>query len=281
MSGARKIAASDGARLSVETHGAGMPIVFSCGYSTTRENFRPLVEPLVAAGHRVVLWDFRGHGESDAPADAGAYSFDQVIDDLGRVLDATVHGEAAVLAGFSFGGALSLHFTLRHPARVRALVLLDTGPGFKNPEAQERWLAQVERIAVNVETKGLESFVGSRAAATAIGRRPELPAAQRAARAIAAMQPHGVAHFGRRVAGPVPACIDELAQIAVPALVVIGAEDEAYLRAADVMAARIPGAAKVVIPGAGHVTTIEEPAAVTAAILGFLRTLPGSPTPGR
>jgi len=265
-----KLAASDGVELGWEAHGTGLPIVFSCGFSTTRENFRPQVAPLVAAGHRVVLWDYRGHGASGAPADPAAYSFDQVLDDLGRVLDAAAPGERCVLAGFSFGGALSLHFALRRPERVRALVLIDTGPGFKNPEAQARWLAQIERIAGNVETKGLGSFVTSRAAATAIGRRPELPAAERAARAIAAMQPHGVAHFGRRVAGPVPACIDELARVAAPALVLIGAEDEAYLRAADVLAARIPHATKVVIPGAGHVTTIEEPEAVTTAILDFL-----------
>jgi pimeloyl-ACP methyl ester carboxylesterase len=272
-----RIAASDGALLCVEAHGAGPPVLFSCGYSTSRENFRPQVEPLAAAGFRVLLWDYRGHGGSDAPEDPNAYSFDQVLDDLGRVIDHFAAGEPVVLAGFSFGGALSLHFALRHPGRVRALVLLDTGPGFKNPEAQERWLAQIERIAQNVETKGLASFVGSRAAATAIGRRPELPAAQRAARAIAAMEPHGVAHFGRRVSGPVPGCIDELARIAQPALVLVGAEDEAYLRAAEVMAARLPNAQKVVIAGAGHVTTIEEPEAVNAALLAFLRGLGVAP----
>lgn len=272
-----KLRASDGIELCVEAHGDGPVILFSCGFSTTRENFRPQVAPLVEAGHRVVLWDYRGHGGSGAPEDPNAYSFDQVIDDLGRVLDAHSPGVSAVLAGFSFGGALSLHFTLRRPDRVRALLLLDTGPGFKNPEAQERWFAQVERTAQNVEQKGLASFVTSRAAATAIGRRPELPDAQRAAAAIAAMRPHGVANFGRRVAGPVPACIDELAEIAVPALVLVGAEDEAYLRAADVMAARLPNAQKVVIPNAGHVTTLEEPTAVNAALLTFLRQLGAGP----
>lgn len=272
-----RVEASDGVQLCVESHGApdAAPILFSCGFSTTRENFRPQVEPLVAAGFRVLLWDYRGHGDSDAPADPAAYSFDQVLDDMGRVLDHFSPAAPVVLAGFSFGGAASLHFALRRPERVRALVLLDTGPGFKNPDAQQKWLAQVERIAVNVETKGLASFVESRAAATAIGRRPELPAAQRAARAIAAMKPHGVANFGRRVSGPVPGCIDELPQVSHPALVVVGEEDEAYLRAADVMAARIPKAQKVVIPRAGHVTTIEEPEAVNEAILGFLRSLPG------
>lgn len=266
-----RIATRDGLQLHVESHGAGPPVVFSCGYSTTRENFRPQVEPLVAAGYRVILWDYRGHGDSDAPDDPDLYSFDLVLDDLARVLD---FAEApAVLAGFSFGGALSLHFALRHPERVRALVLLDTGPGFKNPEAQAGWLAQVERIAQNLETRGLQSFVESRAAATAIGRRPELPAAQHAARAIAKMSARGVANFGRRVSGPIPGCIDELAKISAPALVVVGAEDEAYLRAADVMAARLPNATKVVIPRAGHVVTIEEPEALNAALLEFLKTL--------
>mgnify|MGYP001436888034 CR=1 FL=1 len=50
-----------------------------------------------------------------------------------------------MLAGFSFGGLASLHFALRHPERVRALALLDTGADFKNPDAQERWLAQTEK----------------------------------------------------------------------------------------------------------------------------------------
>ena len=269
-----KIRARDGAQLYVEAQGEGPALVFSCGYSTTRENFRPLVAPLVAAGYRVVLWDYRGHGDSDAPEDPDAYSFDVVLDDLGRVLDwagAAAPNARPVLAGFSFGGALSLHFALRHPERVRALVLLDTGPGFKNPEAQAGWLAQVERIAQNLETRGFESFVTSRAAATAIGRRPELPAAQHAARAIARMSARGVANFGRRVSGPIPGCIDELSRIDLPALVVVGEQDDAYLRAADVMAARMPQAQKVVIPRAGHVVSIEEPEALCEALLDFLK----------
>ena len=266
-----RIRARDGIELYVESHGDGTPILFSCGYSTTRENFRPQVEPLVAAGYRVLLWDYRGHGDSDAPEDPDAYSFELVLDDLGRVLDWAAKGEQAVLAGFSFGGAASLHFTLRHPERVRALVLIDTGPGFKNPDAQAGWLAQIERIATNLETRGIQSFVDSRAAATAIGRRPELPAAQHAARAIAKMSPRGVANFGRRVSGPIPGCIDELSQIAAPALVVVGEEDEAYLRAADVMASRLPKAKKVVIPRAGHVVSIEEPEELNAAIIEFLK----------
>ena len=270
-----KVRASDGIELEVEAHGAGIPVLFSCGYCTTRENFRPQVEPLAAAGARVVLWDYRGHGESDAPEDAAAYSFDRVLDDVGRVLEAVAPRSPAVLAGFSFGGLASLHFALRFPERVRALALLDTGPGFKKAEAQARWLAQIERTAQILEQKGFEGFLASRGSDTAVGRRRDLPAAQRAARALARQRVSGVAQFGRLIAGPAPGCIDELDRIACPALVVVGEHDEAYLRAAEVMAARLPRSRRVVIPGAGHVVTLEEPAALNRVLCDFLGSLEG------
>ena len=158
-----------------------------------------------------MLWDYRGHGRSQAPRDPAAYSMQQVVDDLGRVLDWGAGGTPAVLGGLSFGGLASLHFALREPARVRALLLIDTGPGFKNPEAQARWEAQVERTAGFLEARGCQAFVESKAAATAIGLRPELPAAQAAARAIAAQDPAGLALFARRVAAVAPPVIDQLA----------------------------------------------------------------------
>ncbi len=257
----------------MEACGEGPAIVFSAGYVCARENFRPQVEPLVAAGFRVVLWDYRGHGESDAPEDPEAYSLEHVLGDLGCVLDWAAPGEPAVLAGFSFGGLASLHFALRNPERVRALALIDTGPGFKKAEAQERWMALVERTASILETGGFERFLGGKGAATAIGRDPESPAARAAAAAIARGSAQGVAHFGRRVAGPAPACIDELPRIDAPALVLVGEEDQAYLRAADVLAARLPKARKLEIPGAGHVVTLEAPDAVNRALLHFLAEL--------
>jgi len=271
---ADRVRTRDGLALAVEAHGEGPPILFSCGYATTRENFRPQVAPLVAAGFRVLLWDYRGHGESDAPDDPAAYAMDKVLDDVADVLDALAPGARAVLAGFSFGGLASLHFALREPARVRALALLDTGPGFKNPEAQARWLAQTEKTAAILHERGFDGFLASRGADTAVGRRRELPAAQAAAAAIARQSVAGVAWFGRRISGLAPGCIDELPAIQVPALVVVGEEDEAFRRAADVMAARLPKATQVVIPGAGHVVTIEEPEAVNRALLEFLRGLP-------
>jgi len=271
--GGRRIATRDGLEVYAEAHGEGVPLVLSCALCTTHENWRAQVEPLVAAGARVVLWDYRGHGLSDAPEDPAAYTMELVVDDLLRVLDACAPGEPAVVGGLSFGGLTSLHLALARPERVRGLVLVDTGPGFKNPKAQARWEQQVERTASFIEREGMEAFVAGKAAPTLVGLRPELPAARAAARAIAAQTPHGVAQFARRVAGPASPVIEQLGEIDAPALVVVGEKDEPYLAAADVLAARLPRAERVTIPGAGHIVNIEQASAFDASVAGFLARL--------
>jgi len=264
------VAAADGTQLYAEAHGAGEPIIFSPGYVQTHENFRAQVEPFVAAGYRAVLWDFRGHGRSQAPEDASAYSIEHVVSDLGCVLDWAAPGKRAICAGLSFGGLASQHFALAHPVRVSGLVLIATGPGFKNPKAQADWLAQIERIALRVEKNGFAGYTSGPAQTLSIGLQPELPAARSAAREIEAQSPRGVATFGRRVSGPAPATLDRLSEITAPCLVLVGALDTGYLRAAEVMSARISGAKSVTIPDAGHCVNIEQSDAFNRAVLGFL-----------
>ncbi|MEM7411246.1 MAG: alpha/beta hydrolase [Myxococcota bacterium] len=268
-----KVETSDGHAVYAEVHGEGLPVVLSCALSTTHENWRPQVEPFVAAGARVVLWDYRGHGLSDAPEDPDAYHLDAVLDDLGRVLDATVGDTPAVLGGLSFGGLASLHLALRNPERVRGLLLVDTGPGFKNPEAQARWEKMVERTASFVETRGMEAFVSGKAASTMVGLRPDSDVARAAAAAIAAQQPHGIANFARRVAGPASQVMDRLGELTMPALVIIGEKDDAYLRAAEVLETRLPAAQRVMMAGAGHITNLDDPAAFNENVIAFLERL--------
>jgi pimeloyl-ACP methyl ester carboxylesterase len=115
--------------------------------------------------------------------------------------------------------------------------------------------------------------VASRAPATAIGLRPALPAARAAAAAIAAQDPRGLARFARRVAGPAAPVIDDLGRIGHPALVIVGEKDAPYLRAAEVLAARLPRAERVTIPRAGHMVNIEEAEAFNAVLIPFLQKL--------
>ncbi len=76
------VTAGDLVKLYAEAHGEGFPLLLSPGYCQTHENFRPQVEPLVAAGARVVLWDYRGHGKSESPENPGAYLLERVLDDI-------------------------------------------------------------------------------------------------------------------------------------------------------------------------------------------------------
>ncbi len=267
--GSGRVETADGLALYVEAHGEGPPIVFSCAFSTTHENWRPQVEPLVQAGHRVILWDYRGHGLSDAPHDPAAYTMDKVVDDLGRLLEWGADGQPAVLAGLSFGGLASLHYTARHLDRVRGLVLVATGPGFKKAEAAARWRARADRSAGFIETKGFEAFVHGKAGPSCIGRHPELPAARAAGQAIIAQDPVAVGLFGRRVTGPAPSVIDELAGIAVPALVVVGEDDPGFHQAAEVMGAKLPQARKVRVDGGGHILNIEVADDFNAMVVDF------------
>jgi pimeloyl-ACP methyl ester carboxylesterase len=276
-----EVVASDGARLYAEAHGEGIPLVLSCALCTTHENWRLQVEPLTAAGARVILWDYRGHGRSESPEDDSAYDIEQVVDDLARVLDWAAGDTPAVVGGLSFGGLASLHLALRSPDRVRGLLLVDSGPGFKNPKAQAGWERAVEKTASFLERKGMEAFL-EQAAPTSVGLRPESSAARAAARAIAAQNPRGLARFARRVAAPAPPVIDRLGEIGVPALIVVGEKDEPYLRAAEVMEAKLRDAERVTIPGGGHIVNIDEPDAFNDAVVRFLRKLqdPGPDQPG-
>lgn len=256
--------------------GEGEPkatVIFSCAYCTTHENWRGQVEPLTQAGHPVVLWDLRGHGQSEAPEGGDTWSIENVVSDLHAVVAATTPDRPFVAAGLSFGGLASLHFTKTYPDCVAALVLIGSGPGFKNAEAAAGWAAQVERTASFLEKRGFEDFVNGRAGTTCIGNRPELPAAQAAAAPIMRQGVPGVARFGREVSGPAPSVIDDLAAMDVPALVLVGEDDKAFRRAGEVMAAKMPRARHVVVPDAGHIVNIEQAESFNREMLGFLAEL--------
>ena len=105
----------------------------------------------------VVAWDLLGHGQSPVPKDPELYSRDGALDDLDDVL-ATLD-EKPVLVGHSLGGYLALAYAATRPGAIRGLVVMATGPGFRDPEKREAWNARSERNAhrfgVELQVAGL------------------------------------------------------------------------------------------------------------------------------
>src|SRR5258708_9711082 len=135
-------------------------------YGATCRMWDGQIAPL-ADRRQVILWDMRGHGQSGDPADPNLYSQELTVGDMAAVLDACGVAQA-VIGGLSLGGVMSLAFHLAHPERVRALMLFDTGPGFRNPEARRQWNLRAEARARELEEKGLAESGGG--AETRFGR---------------------------------------------------------------------------------------------------------------
>lgn len=226
----------------------GVPVLLSHGFSETADMWAPNL-PALAANRRVLTWDLRGHGRSAGADDQALYTQDQCIADMAAILDAAGAAKA-VVGGLSLGGYLSLAFWLAHPQRVAALMLFDTGPGFRKDEARQQWNDRALATAGRLERQGLNPAGPPHASARLLAL---------AARGM-------LTQHDARVMECLPA-------IDVPVLVLAGARDRAFLGSADYMAAKIPGARRVVIPDAGHVSNIDQPAAFNREVLDFLEGL--------
>jgi pimeloyl-ACP methyl ester carboxylesterase len=226
------------------------PMLLTHGFGASQAMWAPNLDDL-AADRRILTWDLPGHGASLCP---GGLTHDRCIAEMLGLLD-TLGTSRAVVGGMSLGGFLSLLFCARHPERVAALLLVDTGPGFRDDAAREAWNAWVDGLADALDARGLAALSGS----------PESAAAQHVAGAA------GLATAARGILtqrdGEV---FQSLGRIAAPALIVVGAEDDRFLAAADAMARLIPGASKVLIEQAGHAANMDQPAEFNRSVLEFL-----------
>jgi pimeloyl-ACP methyl ester carboxylesterase len=247
----------NGVKIYYEVHGDGPPLILTHGYSSTSAMWQGQVTAL-SKQHKLVLWDMRGHGQSDYPEDPAAYSETLTVGDIAALLD-EVGAKTAIVGGLSLGGYMSLAFYRAHPERVAALLIIDTGPGFKKDDAREVWNRRAFDTAERFEREGLEVLQSASRERSTVSHRDATGLA-RAARGMLTQRDARV--------------IELLPNIKVPSLIVVGADDTPFLAASDYMAAKIPGAKKVVIPAAGHAVNIDQPQAFIDAVLPFLDSLP-------
>ncbi|MGW7102794.1 alpha/beta fold hydrolase [Streptomyces sp. NPDC054838] len=237
------------------------------GHPFNRTMWIPQATALAAADYRAITPDLRGYGEN--PARPGTTPFAAFADDLVALLD-HLDIEQAVVGGVSMGGQIAMELWLRHPGRVRGLVLSDTSPV---PETEDGKTFRRE-LAERLRTEGMkpyaEEVIDKMLAPYNVTGMPETAAAVTAM--MCATDPEGAAAALRGRAER-PDYRPALAALpaSVPCLVLVGADD-VYTPVADAEAlhALVPHSRLAVIERAGHLPGVERPEAFNRALLDFL-----------
>ena len=256
-----------GLTLAVDSRGDGPALLLVHGFPMDHSLWAHQVAAL--ARWRRIAPDLRGAGASDAPD--GGYSMATYADDLARLLD-RLQIARAVVAGLSMGGYIAFEMLRRHRARVAGLILVDTRAEADGADARKG-----RDEMMNVARIEGAAAVAERMVPRLLGRSSQQT------------QPQVVEQVRGMIARtPVPGIVGALAAmrdrpdsthllptIDVPTLVVVGAEDEMTPpSAARAMASAIPAAALTTIAGAGHLSPLEAPTAVTRVLAEFLEALP-------
>jgi pimeloyl-ACP methyl ester carboxylesterase len=243
----------------------GYPLLLVHGWPETKRIWWRNIGPLAEAGFEVIAPDLRGFGESTV---APPYSMDQYADDVARLLDA-LGIDRAVMGGVSMGGYITFALWRRHRDRLRGLILIDTRAGADSEEARAKRQEMIEAVRVRGSAAAAEAMIDAMIGKTTRERQPGLTDFMRAM--MAAAPADGVigalgALASRPDSGPTLATID------VPTLIVVGQEDALTPpRESDAMCAAIVGSRLEILPGAGHVSNVEQPAAFNRVVSGFLQ----------
>src|SRR2546427_1440455 len=148
----------NGIEIDYEVSGRGPAVLLSHGYSATRRMWDGQHRALEGR-YTVISWSLRGHGETESPDHPASYSEELTVGDMRAVLR-HVGVERVIVGGLSLGGYASLGFYLAHPEMVRALVICDSGPGYRNAEARAAWNRRAQERAVELEGRGLDGVGG-------------------------------------------------------------------------------------------------------------------------
>jgi 2-succinyl-6-hydroxy-2,4-cyclohexadiene-1-carboxylate synthase len=258
--------------LHVEVRGHGPALMLLHGYTGTGRSLDGLAVAL-SQDRCVLSPDLPGHGRSAGAWRDDGQDFERALSRLVATLEG--HGHASAdWVGYSMGARLALGCAVRHPGRVRSLALIAARGGIADAAERAARRQADAALAARLESGGVEAFVDEWLAqplfATQQRLGPEFIAGQRRARM--GHDAGDLAESLRRLGpGSQPPLFDELAGVAVPVLLVVGALDRAFVAHAQELARRLPAARVCEIAGAGHAAHLEQPQAVQQAIRDFLR----------
>jgi len=252
--------------LAYDDHGIGQPVIFLHAFPLNRSMWEGQVMALLnEQKFRLVALDWRGFGESDI--DANVSTLEMFADDVVGLMDA-LGMEQAVLCGLSMGGYATFAFLRKYPQRVKALIFADTRPAADTDESK----ANREKLAQLADAEDIDAIADWQVPLLLAEhtRQYHAEVEVRVRHMIDAATPLGIAAAARGMAQRADST-ELLAHITCPTLVLVGEQD--VLTPPDVAqtyASLISGAQFVVLPRAGHLSSLEQPEAFFEAIRNFL-----------
>lgn len=254
----------NGITLSFNDQGTGLPIIFLHAFPLNRTLWAEQEEAL-SSQFRVITIDLRGHGESDAPL--WHYTLDQAADDVRGLLD-HLSLQQAVFVGLSMGGYLLFAFYRKYAERVKGMVLADTRPQADSEEGKQ---ARFEMAQVAYKQGGsavADIMIPKLLSPATIQTKPDL--VRRVRMMIEGNQVSGIAGDLMAMAER-PDSIPLLKQMTCPAQIIVGELDLPTPPSdAKLMADQIPGAHLAIIPGAAHLSNLEQPGLFNEAVRSFV-----------
>lgn len=272
----------DGTRIYWEAVGEGEPLLLIMGFGLGREAWQPML-PMIT-GHRVILVDNRGTGESDPPRPG--LTLQDMADDCAAVLDDAGAGRAHV-HGVSMGGMIAQLLALSHPEKVASLVLGATTPSplrFLSEPLSSITLFQGSMLMESDPEAALDMLLPLVFSAEFLAANPDLrtfaksAVTKPAAPGTAELMMKAIVDLDK---GTIFDTTDRLGELHMPVLVQHGTADRLIpVEAGRFLGANIAGAEYQELPGAGHGYHLEQPVEVFTRLLGFLAAHPvGVPTP--
>jgi pimeloyl-ACP methyl ester carboxylesterase len=244
--------------------GRGDPLILVHGLADDHRAWREVLPGLVLA-HRVILYDFRGHGQTSLGAPDGTLS--QLAGDLEALLD-HLGVERAALAGFSLGGTIVMRFAIDHPERVDRLLPVATSSRVGRAAAE--WYLERATLAARGQAELLPHL--EKDTREQFATAPELAGAHMEIRRESTADPRGYENACRAMARLRDEPLDpELGRVKAPTLVIAAADDPLCPpKAAEIIAAGIHGARVEVVDASGHQLPVQQPEPLAALMLDFL-----------
>jgi pimeloyl-ACP methyl ester carboxylesterase len=261
------------ARLHIEAHGNGLPLVLAHGFGGSSRNFLPQAHALERT-HRVWLYDARGHARSDAPSDLEAFGWPCLVSDFDRVVHqslterASKNDDRAIVGGLSLGAATALFWAIQNQEAVKGLVLA----AYPNCSAEMGdWATNFAR---QIELEGIDR-AGNQFVWGPLGRF-KAEEARQIRRGFLEHSELALSAILRQAVAQIPDISrfsDDLERFHVPTFILAGANDTLTLATSRWIAGTLPNAQLAIIENAGHVVNLSQPKEFNLKLAEFVRGL--------